>query len=247
MSIDPSYGLASYVMGRHRKNKVFIWQSRTLKGRVYEFILASRFKVPGLISWKCMHCMQLKDQWKKDGKIIKNLKIPLVLIDNDIIKENPDRPLNAPHFCQGKDAVEAVLQRSKLQFYEQNAGTSGTTQDVVNQFTENVLESVPFNLNATQKRQIKRSLDEKCEKVMKKVLQKRRKESCHQDGEIEEEYRHGEYAMELQEISHALPQNSDADLDRDEDEFVDVEGDDPIPKKDPPQHLVTIHSIPNIL
>ncbi|KHJ80933.1 hypothetical protein OESDEN_19386, partial [Oesophagostomum dentatum] len=55
-----SYGTATYAIGRHRKNKVFIWQSRKEHGRVYEFLVSSKFRIPGVVSWKCMDCMQIR-------------------------------------------------------------------------------------------------------------------------------------------------------------------------------------------
>lgn len=39
------YGKATYVVGRHRKNPVLIHTSRTDKSKVYEFMIASKFKV----------------------------------------------------------------------------------------------------------------------------------------------------------------------------------------------------------
>ncbi|KAE9412403.1 hypothetical protein Angca_001047 [Angiostrongylus cantonensis] len=175
-----SYGIASYAISRHRKNKVFMWQSRVQHGRVYEFLLASRFKVPGLVSWKCMHCMQIREKMKRQMKPVKDLKIPLVLIDNDVIRENPDKPLNAEHFCKGKDVVDAVLKRTKLQFYEEWAANDGPLEVSIDRFSDTVLEAVPLDLDAVQKRQMKQSLDEKCERVMKKVLRKRKRE-VHKD------------------------------------------------------------------
>ncbi|VDO63369.1 unnamed protein product [Heligmosomoides polygyrus] len=96
-----SYGTASYAISRHRKNKVFMWQSRVVHGRVYEFLVASRFK---LLLLRCLK--------------FNNLKIPLVLIDNDVIRENPDEPLNAPHFCK-------VRCRSSLSLLFRNHSVGG--------------------------------------------------------------------------------------------------------------------------
>ncbi|KJH52354.1 hypothetical protein DICVIV_01446 [Dictyocaulus viviparus] len=172
-----SYGIASYAISRHRKNKVFMWQSRVEHGRVYEFLLASRFKVPGLVSWKCMHCMQIREKRKRQKQPVKDLKIPLVLIDNDIIRENPDKPLNAQHFCKGKDVVDAVLKRTKLQFYEEWAANDDPLEVSIDRFSDTVLEAVPLDLDAVQKSQMKQSLDEKCERVMRKVLRKRKREA----------------------------------------------------------------------
>ncbi|KAJ1372307.1 hypothetical protein KIN20_034435 [Parelaphostrongylus tenuis] len=132
--------------------------------------------VPGLVSWKCMHCMQIREKMKRQKQPVKNLKIPLVLIDNDVIRENPDRPLNARHFCMGKDVVDAVLKRTKLQFYEEWAGYGDPFEVSLDRFSDTVLEAVPLDLDAVQKRQMKQSLDEKCERVMKKVLRKRKRE-----------------------------------------------------------------------
>ncbi|VDM63704.1 unnamed protein product [Angiostrongylus costaricensis] len=157
-----SYGIASYAISRHRKNKVFMWQSRVQHGRVYEFLLASRFKVPGLVSWKCMHCMQIREKMKRQMKPVKDLKIPLVLIDNDVIRENPDKPLNAQHFCKEWAANDGPLEVS------------------IDRFSDTVLEAVPLDLDAVQKKQMKQCLDEKCERVMKKVLRKRKRE-VHKD------------------------------------------------------------------
>ncbi|KIH49503.1 hypothetical protein ANCDUO_20422 [Ancylostoma duodenale] len=114
-----SYGIASYVISRHRKNKVFIWQSKKDHGRVYEFLVSSRFR----------------------RQNVKDLKVPLVLIDNDVIRENPDEPLNARHFCKGKDLVDAVLKRTKLQFYEECSTSDDTPEISVDKFAETVLES----------------------------------------------------------------------------------------------------------
>ncbi|ETN73855.1 hypothetical protein RB195_015825 [Necator americanus] len=172
-----SYGIASYVISRHRKNKVFIWQSRKERGRVYEFLVSSRFKVPGLVSWKCMHCMQLRAKLKRERQPVKDLKIPLVLIDNDVIREDPDEPLNARHFCKGKDVVDAVLKRTKLQFYESCSSSDDPPEITVDRFSDALLEAVPLDLDAYQKRQMKQSLDDKCERVMKKVIQKRKRKS----------------------------------------------------------------------
>ncbi|WKY12969.1 hypothetical protein Q1695_004077 [Nippostrongylus brasiliensis] len=170
-----SYGRASYAISRHRKNRVFMWQSQVVHGRVYEFVVASKMKIPGYVSWKCMHCMQLRERLKKEKKCVKDLKIPLVLIDNDIIRENPDKPLNAPHFCKGKDVVDAVLKRTKLEFYQDYSN------DVIevpkDQFSDAVLDAVPLQLDDAQKRQVKQSIDEKCERVMKRVLRKRKREA----------------------------------------------------------------------
>ncbi|VDO71647.1 unnamed protein product [Haemonchus placei] len=173
-----SYGTASYAISRHRKNKVFMWQSRVVHGRVYEFLVASKFRIPGLVSWKCMHCMQIREKLKRQKQPVKDLKIPLVLIDNDIIRENPDEPLNARHFCQGKNVVDAVLKRTKLQFYEEWSTSNEPPLEVsVDRFSDAVLEAVPLDLDEVQKQQMKQSLDEKCERVMKKVLRKRKRDA----------------------------------------------------------------------
>uniref|UniRef100_A0A0K0D9D9 Zf-3CxxC domain-containing protein n=1 Tax=Angiostrongylus cantonensis TaxID=6313 RepID=A0A0K0D9D9_ANGCA len=144
-----SYGIASYAISRHRKNKVFMWQSRVQHGRVYEFLLASRFKVPGLVSWKCMHCMQIREKMKRQILYLKQV-------------------------CTNGEGYQLVglvhlLWRplaKKLRFFT-----------VIFRIMAFV---VPLDLDAVQKRQMKQSLDEKCERVMKKVLRKRKRE-VHKD------------------------------------------------------------------
>ncbi|PIO75898.1 hypothetical protein TELCIR_02045 [Teladorsagia circumcincta] len=123
--------------------------------------------------------MQIREKLKKQKEPVKDLKIPLVLIDNDVIRENPDAPLNARHFCQGKNVVDAVLKRTKLQFYEEwSAANEAPLEVSVDRFSDAVLEAVPLDLDDLQKQQMKRSLDEKCERVMRKVLRKRKRDQA---------------------------------------------------------------------
>ncbi|VDL75591.1 unnamed protein product, partial [Nippostrongylus brasiliensis] len=75
----------------------------------------------------------------------------------------------------GKDVVDAVLKRTKLEFYQDYSN------DVIevpkDQFSDAVLDAVPLQLDDAQKRQVKQSIDEKCERVMKRVLRKRKREA----------------------------------------------------------------------
>ncbi|CAJ0588197.1 unnamed protein product [Cylicocyclus nassatus] len=228
-----SFGIATYAISRHRKNKVFIWQSRKEHGRVYEFLVSSRFKVPGLVSWKCMHCMQIRAKLKKQNKDVHNLKIPLVLIDNDVIKEDPDEPLNARHFCKGKDLVDAVLKRTKLEFYEKCSTNNDLPEVPAERFSETVLEAVPLDLDAYQKRQMKQSLDDKCAKVMKKVIRKRKRTASvdnHDSSAPEEESRVDlpmDNSYQIEDVTIRPPDVLvDASLSGiDDNDYIDVVGD----------------------
>ncbi|VDM66797.1 unnamed protein product [Strongylus vulgaris] len=228
-----SYGVATYAISRHRKNKVFIWQSRREHGRVYEFLVSSRFKIPGLVSWKCMHCMQIRAKLKKQGKDVRSLKIPLVLIDNDVIKEDPDEPLNAHHFCEGKDLVDAVLKRTKLEFYEKCSSTNELPEISADRFSETVLEAVPLDLDPYQKRQMKQSLDDKCAKVMKKVIRKRKRTvsvDAHDSSVREEQDDEVRLPMDngfqIEDVTIRPPDVMVASLSGiDENDYIDVVGD----------------------
>ncbi|KAL6744315.1 hypothetical protein Aduo_017264 [Ancylostoma duodenale] len=226
-----SYGIASYVISRHRKNKVFIWQSKKDHGRVYEFLVSSRFRVPGLVSWKCMHCMQIRAKLKRERQNVKDLKVPLVLIDNDVIRENPDEPLNARHFCKGKDLVDAVLKRTKLQFYEECSTSDDTPEISVDKFAETVLESVPLEMDAYQRSQMKQSLDDKCERVMRKVIRKRKRtlpttNHASPDKEEREVRISMDNGFEIEDVTGRPEDADDASLSViDENDFIDVVGD----------------------
>lgn len=129
--MSENFGEATYVSGRHRKNPVLIYTSRTDRNKVYEFMIATKYKVnfslnqvflylisfqiPGLVSWKCVSCSKVKNGYRNLGAELKR-KVPLILVDNDIIKEDPERPLNAEHFCNGKGHLEAVVDRARIDF-----------------------------------------------------------------------------------------------------------------------------------
>ncbi|EYC24274.1 hypothetical protein Y032_0014g2414 [Ancylostoma ceylanicum] len=230
-STKESYGRASYVIGRHRKNKVFIWQSKKNHGRVYEFLVSSRFKVPGLVSWKCMHCMQIRAKLKRERQNVKDLKVPLVLIDNDVIREDPDEPLNARHFCKGKDLVDALLKRTKLQYYEECSTSEDPPEVSVDKFAETVLETVPLEMDAYQRSQMKQSLDDKCERVMRKVIRKRKRtlpSTNHATSDKEErEVRISmDDGFEIEDVTGRPDDADDASLSAiDDNDFIDVVGD----------------------
>ncbi|PAV63363.1 hypothetical protein WR25_16158 [Diploscapter pachys] len=178
------YGPANYVISRHKKNPVMIWQSRVNKNRVYEFILSSKFKIPGLTSWKCSNCMQMKERKRKEGFDMTNLKIPLVMIDNDIVKENPDRPNNAPHICWGKEAVDVAVKRAKLKMTQEieckeHMLESGAinAKSYVLELTQSIVEHGPVHLNSMQKRQVKKQIDQHAEPAIKrlKLISEKRK------------------------------------------------------------------------
>ncbi|CAD6199042.1 unnamed protein product [Caenorhabditis auriculariae] len=156
MSIE--FGKAEYVNGRSKKNLVFLWESREHKSRVYEFIVSAKFKADGLVSWKCVHCMKLRDQMKKDGKPVADRKIPLVHIDKDIIKENPEHPFNAEHFCTGRDIVDSAILRAKLSYLKDSLKlpfpiTESPSETTESDLTE-VVEKLPLKLDASQKRRV---------------------------------------------------------------------------------------------
>lgn len=62
-------------------------------------------------------------------------------MDNDVIKEDPDRPYNAPHVCSGKDLVEVAVYRAKLRFYENNAASERPVSAAVEHFSDNFHET----------------------------------------------------------------------------------------------------------
>ncbi|CAI4222715.1 unnamed protein product [Auanema sp. JU1783] len=175
-SNEDDYGEATYAMSRHRKNKILVWKSREHEGRVYEFTLATRFKMDGVFSWRCLQCSLIKDKMKRNGESVKDKKVPLLLVDNDVLKENPDRPNNAAHFCEGRDLVESAVLRSKLLFYEAHEKSLIEPTDVVKEFVEEAANTAPFQLTPVQKRSIQEYVTENVAKIgMKKTLLRRRK------------------------------------------------------------------------
>lgn len=169
-----------------------------------------------------MHCMQEREKLKKQRKPVNNLKIPLVLIDNDVIRENPDEPLNAPHFCKGKDVVDAVLKRTKLEFYQDWSFEDTPIEVSADRFSDAVLDAVPLNLDATQKKQMKQSLDEKCERVMKKVLRKRKLEAQRAAKKTKKRVRFGVDDEEHDGLPRVVVSSALSALD--ENEYIDVVG-----------------------
>ncbi|CAB3397687.1 unnamed protein product [Caenorhabditis bovis] len=138
-----NFGIANYVEGRNGKNKVLVYMSRVHRSRVYTFQLSAKFKVPGLVSWKCSTCAKIKNEYTALGTRL-DRKVPLILVDNDVIKEDPDRPLNAEHFCKGKPAVDAALQRSKIVFYSKKMQAVKGSKDpekLFQQFSQEAIES----------------------------------------------------------------------------------------------------------
>uniref|UniRef100_A0A1I7U2B6 Glutaredoxin domain-containing protein n=1 Tax=Caenorhabditis tropicalis TaxID=1561998 RepID=A0A1I7U2B6_9PELO len=171
-----NFGPATYVPGRHRKNPVLVYTSRKDRNKVYEFMIATRYKVAGLVSWKCVSCAKVKNGYRNLGAELKR-KVPLILVDNDIIKEDPERPLNAEHFCNGKDAVDAVLDRARLEFVHQHGDKepgSSRIHEEIHDFAREAASSTPIQLSLKEKKLVQRTLDANCLTLLHGVSKRRR-------------------------------------------------------------------------
>ncbi|UMM31513.1 hypothetical protein L5515_005684 [Caenorhabditis briggsae] len=149
----PDFGEATYVSGRHGKNPVLVYTSRTDRNKVYEFMIACRYKIPGLVSWKCVSCTKVKNGYRNLGEKLTR-KVPLILVDNDIIKENPEKPLNAEHFCNGKDAVDAVLDRARIEFVHRHGDEEPNSlkiRQTIQLFAREAAATAPVPLNLKEK------------------------------------------------------------------------------------------------
>ncbi|CAI2354955.1 unnamed protein product [Caenorhabditis sp. 36 PRJEB53466] len=192
--MSQDYGKATYVTGRHRKNRVLIYTSRTDRTKVYEFMQAAKFKIPGMVSWKCVSCSKVKNGYRNLGAELKR-KVPLILVDNDIIKEDPEKPLNAEHFCNGKEAVQAVLSRAKLEFVARHGDDEihgDRMRETIQDFAREAVSSTPVPLSIKEKRQIQKSLDAGCLDLIqgvskrRKTLQRKRESNMIAEESIEE-------------------------------------------------------------
>ncbi|ULT85763.1 hypothetical protein L3Y34_005864 [Caenorhabditis briggsae] len=214
----PDFGEATYVSGRHGKNPVLVYTSRTDRNKVYEFMIACRYKIPGLVSWKCVSCTKVKNGYRNLGEKLTR-KVPLILVDNDIIKENPEKPLNAEHFCNGKDAVDAVLDRARIEFVHRHGDEEPNSlkiRQTIQLFAREAAATAPVPLNLKEKRHVQRQLDAKCLPLLHGVQKRRRRlkdkeaslqESNFQHVEEEETHHHSEpiqSPQEYQTSSHAV-------------------------------------------
>ncbi|EFO87681.1 hypothetical protein CRE_05390 [Caenorhabditis remanei] len=205
------FGEATYVVGRHRKNPVLMYTSRTDRNKVYEFMIACRYKIPGLVSWKCVSCSKVKNGYRNLGAELKR-KVPLILVDNDIIKEDPEKPLNAEHFCNGKDAVDAVLDRARLEFVHRHGNeeaNSSKMRETIHHFAREAAACAPIPLNLKEKRQVQRQLDAKCLPLLHGVNKRRRnKRNKEIKGSVSVEKGFPHNAAELPERRN-MPSSSD--------------------------------------
>ncbi|ULT85762.1 hypothetical protein L5515_005684 [Caenorhabditis briggsae] len=202
----PDFGEATYVSGRHGKNPVLVYTSRTDRNKVYEFMIACRYKIPGLVSWKCVSCTKVKNGYRNLGEKLTR-KVPLILVDNDIIKENPEKPLNAEHFCNGKDAVDAVLDRARIEFVHRHGDEEPNSlkiRQTIQLFAREAAATAPVPLNLKEKRHVQRQLDAKCLPLLHGVQKRRRRLKDKEASLQESNFQH----VEEEETHHVHEQQS---------------------------------------
>ncbi|EGT42491.1 hypothetical protein CAEBREN_11042 [Caenorhabditis brenneri] len=193
------YGEATYVIGRHRKNPVLIYTSRTDRNKVYEFMMATKYKIPGLVSWKCVSCSKVKNGYRNLGAEL-NRKVPLILVDKDIIKEDPEKPLNAEHFCSGKDAVNAVLDRARIEFVHRHGNKEPYSEHIhetIQEFAREAASTAPIPLNLKEKRLVQRTLYAKCLPLLHGVNKRRKLKRQRHECVMESYQQDDESIMEL--------------------------------------------------
>lgn len=146
-------------------------------------MIATKYKIPGLVSWKCVSCSKVKNGYRNLGAELKR-KVPLILVDNDIIKEDPERPLNAEHFCNGKGHLEAVVDRARIDFVHMHGHeepNSAQIRETIQHFAKEAASTAPIPLNGKEKREVQRTLGAKClpllHGVNKRRMCKKRKEA----------------------------------------------------------------------
>ncbi|CAJ0950331.1 unnamed protein product, partial [Mesorhabditis belari] len=150
------YGQANYLMGRNKKNPIIIYKSKLFPNRVYEWCFVHNFtKIPGYTTWMCIQCSVMKQKQKKMGEMVGNEKIgkvPRILVVDDVIREDPDNPINR-HFCQGKNIIESALAKARVRVIRDENPDGSLIQGPSKVFLDSAMD---FNyLNPSQKKALR--------------------------------------------------------------------------------------------